>query len=329
MDTGEVKVGAVRPAEPSRQVPEISVVTPSRNQGRYLDETVASVLGQAGDFVLDYVVVDGASTDDSVAILRRYESRLREGDLACHCRGIRFRWQSEPDRGQSHALAKGLALATGDVLGWLNSDDTYLPGALSEACQAFACDTACSVVYGKAHYIDEAGHRLGDYPTEPFSHERFAVANFVAQPSAFFRRTALEQVGGPNVDLHYVMDYDLWLRMAGRGRLQYVERFLSNYRLHAESKTIASHHALENARECLRVVHEQFGWAPANRVYEVCAQWLTANAPLPLLKRPPYTALLATPMAVAKYCTMNRGIRFADLKQLKHAKKLFANRQLY
>ena len=331
MDTGEVTVGASQAEQFSRPMPEISVVTPSRNQGRYLDETVASVLDQEGDFALDYVVVDGASTDDSVAVLRRYESRLRTGEWPVRCRRIRFRWLSEPDSGQSHALSKGLEMTTGDLLGWLNSDDTYLPGALQTIVGAFARDTACAVVYGRAHYIDKSGKQLGAYPTEPFSRERFALVNFVAQPSTFFRRTTLEHVGGPEVGLHYVMDYDLWLRMSAHGCFQYVETYLSNYRLHDESKTIDSRHALENARECFHVVHKHFGWAPANRVYEFCSQRVRATVSSPILRRQPVATLLTTPFAFAKYCAMNRGVRLADLKQLtrQNAKRLFGKQRLY
>jgi glycosyltransferase involved in cell wall biosynthesis len=331
MDTGEVTVGASQPAAPSGPWADISVVTPSRNQGRYLDETIASVLGQEGNFALDYLVIDGASTDSSVDVLRRYETRLRQGDWPLRCRRIRFRWLSEPDRGQSDALAKGLRLATGGVLGWLNSDDTYLPSALATIGETFAQDSACAVVYGKAHYVDEAGVLLGDYPTEPFSSERLAVANFLAQPSTFFRQRTLEQSGGPDVDLHYVMDYDLWLRMAQSGHFRYVETFLSNYRLHKESKTVAARHALENARECLDIVHKHRGWAPANRVYEFCSQWIQASIPSPKLTKQPVVALLATPLALAKYVAMNRGVRRADLKLLtrKNARRLFERQRLY
>ena len=331
METGEVTVGASQPAAPSGPRTEISVVTPSRNQGRYLDETIASVLGQEGNFALDYLVIDGASTDRSVDVLRRYESRLRQGDWPLRCRSIRFRWLSEPDRGQSHALAKGLHMSTGDVLGWLNSDDTYLPSALATVCEAVAHDPACAVVYGKAHYIDESGAPLGDYPTESFSSERLAVVNFLAQPSTFFRRRAIEHIGGPDIGLHYVMDYDLWLRMAKSGPFRYVEAFLSNYRLHNESKTVAAQHALENARECLHVVHKHCGWAPANRVYEFCSQWIQASIPSPRLTKQPVAALLTAPLALAKYCAMNRGVRLADLKLLtrRNARRLFEKQRLY
>lgn len=331
MDTGEVNVVSSRREQSSRQATQISIVTPSRNQGRYLDETIASVLGQAGDFLLDYIVVDGASTDDSVDVLRRYERQLQSADCPVRCRGIRFRWLSEPDRGQSEALAKGLRMATGELLGWLNSDDTYLPGALTTACSVFSSVPDCSVVYGKANYIDESGKYLGQYPTEPFSDERLVVVNFIAQPSVFFRRKTLEQVEGPNTDLHYVMDYDLWLRMSKVGIFRYVESSLSNYRLHAESKTIAPKHALENARECLQVVRQHAHWAPANRVYEFCSQWLRANLSSPTLNRQPATAILTLPIALAKYLAMNRGIRLADVRQLTPAnvKRLFGKQRLY
>ena len=112
--------------------PVISIVTPSYNQGEFLEETLVSVLSQEGDFFLDYLVIDGASTDGSLEIIRRYAELLEKDEWPVRCRGIRYRWMSEPDNGQSDALMKGFNLAEGEILAWLNSDDVYLPGALQK-----------------------------------------------------------------------------------------------------------------------------------------------------------------------------------------------------
>jgi glycosyltransferase involved in cell wall biosynthesis len=311
-------------------VPTVSITTPSWNQGRFLEETIRSVLGQEGNFAIDYVLVDGGSTDDSVAIIKKYEALLLRGDWPVRCRHIRLRWLSERDDGQSDAINKGLRMSTGEILGWLNSDDTYAPEALGAVCQAFARDPSPDVVYGKTYYVDESGARLGQYPTEVFSRERLAVANFICQPSTFFRRSALDRVGYLDASLHYVMDYDLWIRMSSQCRFRYLDQVLSHYRLHGESKTVSQQHALENARECLDVVYKHFHWAPANRVYAYCAQWYRAQVTPAILKRKPIEFGLTAPCAALKYCAMNRGIRWADLKQLsvKNLRNLLVDRRL-
>jgi len=303
-------------AASDRAFPTVSITTPSWNQGQFLEETIWSVLDQEGDFAIDYIVVDGGSTDGSVDTIKKYESLLLRGEWPIRCRDIRFRWRSESDNGQSDAINKGLRMSDGNILAWLNSDDTYLPGALQKVCDAFARDPGCDVVYGKTHYVDASGAHLGHYPTEAFCRERLAVVNFICQPSAFFRRSALDRVGYPDVSLRYVMDFDLWIRMAEQGRFCYLDEFLSHYRLHGESKTVSPRHALENSKECLAVVYKHFHWAPANRVYGYCANKVRAHVAQSLLSRKPVELFLTLPCATLKYCVMNRGVRLADVKQL-------------
>ena len=317
--------------EQASYLPTVSVTTPSFNQGRFLEETIRSVLAQEGDFCIDYVVVDGGSTDNSVAIIKSYASLLARGEWPRRCHDIRFRWLSERDQGQSDAINKGFRMSMGDILGWLNSDDTYTPGALKAICDAFAADPGCDVVYGLADYIDETGLRLGAYPTEDFDRERLAMVNFIAQPSVFFRRSTLDRVGYPDATLRYVMDYDLWIRMSSQCRFRYLSKTLSAYRLHGASKTVSAQHALDNARECLEVVRKHFDWAPANRVYAYCARWYRTHATLPALKSKPVELCLTAPTALLKYVAMNRGIRLADAKQLslKNLRGLLGEESLY
>lgn len=294
--------------------PTISIVTPSFDQGRFIEETIRSVLSQAGDFFLDYLVIDGASRDNTVDMLRKYDSLLHSGQWPVRCRGIRYRWVSEPDRGQTDAIAKGFALAQGGIFAWLNSDDVYTDGVLDRIARLFRGKSGIDVIYGKGTYVSEDGSPVGSYPTESFDRIRLAVADFICQPSAFFRRSAYERCGGVDVGLRYAMDYDLWIRMAMQGDFLYLPEVLSFYRLHGESKTVAERHALENHRECLSTVVRYFHWAPVNRVVGYAYRAVKHASP-PFVSRRPWLVFLgALPMAVYHYFRLNTWIRLADLR---------------
>jgi glycosyltransferase involved in cell wall biosynthesis len=313
------------------KTPVFSIITPSWNQGRFIEETIRSVLNQEGEFSVDYIIIDGGSTDNSVEIIKKYETLLIRGEWPIRCRGIQYRWISEKDNGQTDAINKGIRMSTGEIIAWLNSDDTYSPGALQKVCDAFTNNPACDIVYGKTFYIGEDGKAIGQYPTEPFSRERLAVSNFICQPSAFFRRTVLDRVGYPDVNLRYAMDYDLWIRMAERHQFLYLREFLAHYRLHSESKTVSSRHALENSRECLQVVKKHYHWAPANRVYGYYYQWYHAHVPFSFLKIKPIMILAVLVIAGVNYCALNRGIKRDDIKYLsfRNLKKVFSNQHLH
>jgi glycosyltransferase involved in cell wall biosynthesis len=303
----------------------ITVITPSYNQGRYLAETIESVLGQVGDLYLDYVIIDGGSTDGSVEIIRRYERLLNEGARTAKCRGINYRWISEKDKGQTDAILKGFRMAEGEILAWLNSDDTYSPGALQKVAKIFAGEPGVSVLYGRTHFTDEKGGIIGKYPTEPFDYRRLATFDFICQPSVFFRRRAFEEAGGLDMSLHYAMDYDLWIRLGQRFVFRYLPEYLSTYRLHEESKTISAAVALANHREALETVRKYYGWAPLNRVYIYCHHLLKSKMSPALAKRNFLVVFLSLPFAMAAYVIMNRGIRLYDLKTItpSNIRKLF------
>ena len=199
-------------------------MTPSFNQGQYLEETIRSVLLQ-GYSSLEYYVIDGGSTDSSVDIIRRYERWLTG-------------WVSEPDRGQSHAINKGFARATGEILGWLNSDDIYLPGALPAVATEWSRQPQASLIYGQAAYMDQDSVLAGEVLALPYAYQRLLrEANFIPQPSAFFRARDFAALGGLDEALHFCMDYDLWLRLYNRGQAIYLARPLTGMRTYAESKT--------------------------------------------------------------------------------------------
>ena len=212
-----------RPAETAAW-PRIAVVTPSYNQGQYLEETIRSVLLQ--DYPnLEYVVVDGGSGDGSVDTIQKYAPWLTS-------------WVSEPDRGQSHAINKGFARTDGEVLGWLNSDDIYLPGTLATVAANLAPRADAALIYGQARHMDQDSVLAGEVLALPFDYQTLiTTSNFIPQPSAFFRRSAFAAAGGLNEALHFSMDYDLWLRLGRLGQVLFVPRPLTGMRTYAQSKT--------------------------------------------------------------------------------------------
>lgn len=206
--------------------PLVSIVTPSFNQARFLETTIQSVLSQEYARI-EYIVVDGGSTDGSVEIIRKYASRLSG-------------WVSEKDHGQTDALNKGFGRANGQILAWLNSDDTYAPGAVTAAVRAFDASPDCGLIYGDANYIDEGGRVIGKFPAAQTDFVRLRQGYVhVPQQAAFFRADLWRSLGPLDASLYFAMDYDLWLRIAQRARVKYVAETWANFRLHRAAKTIA------------------------------------------------------------------------------------------
>ena len=298
------------------EYPDISVVTPSYNQGGFLAETIESVISQEGDFSIDYVIVDGGSSDNSLDIIKRYEARLRSGQWPVQCRGITCRWVSEPDKGQADALLKGFRMSHGEVLAWLNSDDTYLPGALQTAAGFLRDHPDTGLMYGNADYIDAAGAVIGSYRTEAFDLDKLASANIICQPAAFFRRNAFEAVGGLDGTLTFAMDFDLWIRIGRRFPCRHVPRLLATYRLHETSKTISSETLFKNSEESLAVTRRHFGWAPLTRIYTSCRILCISRLPDLLGRSRLAVAAASLICTLFRSLYLNRGFHRSDLKLL-------------
>ena len=205
--------------------PLVSIVTPSFNTGRFIGDAVRSVLSQ--DYGnIEYIVMDGGSTDNTADVLRSY--------------GPRVNWVSQKDGGQSDAINRGFAKAKGVIFGWLNSDDTYAPGAVTAAVEYLWSHPEVDAVYGDANFIDAKGNLIAPcVHVEPFDEKRLLhYTDFIVQPTVFFRRSAFEAVGGVDTSLHWCMDYDLWLKMVAAGhKFAYLQRHQADFRWLAENKT--------------------------------------------------------------------------------------------
>ncbi len=209
---------------------KISIITPSYNQAEYLPRTIASVHSQQGPFTLEHIVIDGGSTDGTLDILRQ--------------QGEAIRWVSEPDEGQADALNKGIAMATGDVIGWLNSDDTYQPGCLATVADVFGAEPDTQWLYGKVRVIDPRDREIRKWITayknarmRRWSFAKLLVENWISQMGVFWRRSAGQTLGPFRTDLHYCMDYDFWLRLGQRWPGRFVDEYLAAFRWYPASKS--------------------------------------------------------------------------------------------
>lgn len=220
-------------------MPLVSVVTPSFNQAAYLEQTLRSVLEQ--DYAdIEYIVIDGGSTDESVEIIKKYASRLSY-------------WVSEKDSGQAEAINKGMQRAHGEVVAWLNSDDYYLPGAVSAAVKAFEQNREALLVYGNMLAVDADGQVINHLTYRPLTLQDLLCFEIIGQPAVFMRRAAFEQTGGLDPSYHFLLDHHLWIRIAAQGRLLYVPQTWAAARYHAAAKNRAS--AAEFGGEAFRILN--------------------------------------------------------------------------
>ena len=208
--------------------PLVSIITPSFNQARYIEATIQSVLGQ--DYPrIEYIVIDGGSSDGTVDLLKKYDHKLAY-------------WVSEKDKGQTDAINKGFARATGDILAWINSDDTYEPGAIAAAVKYLQEHPEAGMVYADCNFINEDGRVIGRFGSAQTDYRLLRQGYVhIPQQTMFFRADLWKQVGPLDPSFYFAMDYDLWTRIAARSPIQYLPgQVWANFRLHTSGKTIAA-----------------------------------------------------------------------------------------
>ncbi|WP_105619011.1 glycosyltransferase [Vallitalea okinawensis] len=230
--------------------PLVSVITPSFNQGRFIKDTIESVLNQ--DYPnIEYIVMDGGSTDETVEILKSF--------------GNKIKWISEKDNGQADAVNKGVKLAKGEIIGWLNSDDTYLDNAISKGVRFLTSHSDVGMVYGEGYYTDIDGNIVDRYLTEPFNYNRLAENCIICQPTGFIRKKVFEDVGYLDESLHLCMDYEMWMRIGKHTQVAYIPQYIATSRMYEENKTLGRR--TEVFEEVCRTVKKYYKYVPLSWLY--------------------------------------------------------------
>lgn len=237
-----------------------SIITPSYNQGWFIEQTIQSVLSQL-EIAFDYIVCDGGSDDNTLATLEKYKAHLR--------------WVSEPDEGQADAVNKGIRNTTGDIIAWINSDDVYYPLALSKVRHIFETFPDVGVVYGNANHIDQSGSIIRPYPTEAWNYKRLQETCFICQPATFFRRQLLEDQGYLDTKLEFCMDYELWLRYGRHVDFFYLPELLAGSRFYPGTKTSQSQ--LELHFEINQMLKDKFALSAEKWVFAYAATAVEEN----------------------------------------------------
>lgn len=242
--------------------PRISIVTPSYNQGQFIEETIRSVLLQ-GYPNLEYIIIDGGSSDNTIEIIKKYEKYFSY-------------WVSEADKGPTDAINKGWQRASGEIIAYLNSDDAYLPGILATIAETFQENCEARVICGNELKIDSEGFVISESSIEKADRLSLLHLNSISQPATFIRKSTLELTGGMNLDVHYVFDFELWLRITRLGPMKPIQRLLAVTRWHND--TITTTRRSEVGRELVQVISNELAVYPSSLTrYEIKQILFKAN----------------------------------------------------
>lgn len=210
----------------AQTLPRISIITPSYNQGQYIEETILSIINQ--DYPnLEYIIIDGKSTDNTVDIIKKYN-------------GLVTYWVSEKDSGQANAINKGFQKATGKIINWINSDDQLMPGALQKVADYFANNPDAMMVHGRIEYFGETSKYYSKNYSKKDLATRYVSHICMPQPACFYKKQLLDEQGLLDESLHFSMDTDLFIRAGLNNKIVQVEDVLARFRLHAASKSVSA-----------------------------------------------------------------------------------------
>ncbi|MEM7725900.1 MAG: glycosyltransferase family 2 protein [Cyanobacteria bacterium P01_A01_bin.45] len=236
---------------------KFSVITPSYRQGRFIERTINSVLSQNIDGIesdMEYCICDGGSDDETVEILKRYDKQIN--------------WVSEPDKGQTDAVNKGISKTTGEIIAWINSDDIYYPGTFKAVEEVFTANPEVEIIYGNANWIDENDQVIETFPTKSWDYQRLRQDCYICQPAVFFKRDLVEKFGNLDASLNYCMDYELWLRYGKDIEFYHLPRKLAGSRMYASNKTLGQ--KLPAHQEICTMLQKKFGRIPDNWLLGYC-----------------------------------------------------------
>lgn len=239
----------------------ITIVTPSLNQGQFLDQAIERVLSQAGDFYVDYIIADGGSTDGSMEIIKKYDKELKSGKYPVKCKGIELRWWSRPDKGQANALNQGFKIAKGDICAWINSDDYYEEGALAFVMSKFRENPGVDLIYSNVYEIYDNGKILRGESGDSDFKKNLDHGCQISQQGAFFTKHVFKKVGYLDESFNYSFDYDLWLKILKSHKALFFDKHLAYFRFWPESKTCSQ---LKGFQREERKIRKKFGGSVIN-----------------------------------------------------------------
>lgn len=223
---------------------KISIITTNYNTDKYLEQTIRNILSQQGDFDLEYIITDGGSKDNSLKIIKKYDQEVKKGKWG---KRVVLRFLSERDNGQSDGINKGLKMATGDIVAFLNADDLYTEGALDRVVRYFKNNPDCMWLTGYCKIIDENSKEIRKYITEyknmglrKLSMKSLLIEDSISQPATFWRKSIMDKVGYLDESLHYAMDHDYWVRMEQVSHVHLIREYLAEFRFTSDTKTGSS-----------------------------------------------------------------------------------------
>lgn len=251
---------------------KISIITTNFNTDKYLEQTIKSILSQKGDFDLEYIITDGGSKDNSLEIIKKYEKEVKDGKWG---ERVTFKYLSEKDSGQSDGINKGLKMATGDIIAFLNADDLYTEGALEKVVTYFKDNPDCLWLTGYCRIIDENNKEIRKYITKykniglgRLTLDSLLIEDTISQPATFWRKSLMDEIGYLDESLHYAMDHDYWARMEKVSHMHLIKEYLAEFRFTSNTKTGSS---IEKTLAESRLVAERH----ANNRWVLFRQWVS------------------------------------------------------